>query len=85
LVYYGLPVLVTENEIENKTDIILKNDLRIEQLKIGFDDTKKLFFIEMEFIENNIRRIDRIEKRKILLPFSNWILFSVSKNWISNY
>jgi hypothetical protein len=54
-------------------------DLQINSFKIGYDTLKKLYFIEMNFLMNGTSVAERVENRKILLPFSNWILFSIAK------
>jgi len=70
-----------EMNISNGQDnLALKtDDLQICALHIGFDKMKKVYFIEIEFIEIESKFKVRIENRKILLPFSNWILFSIAK------
>lgn len=79
IAYYSMPVLGMDDEVQNSTSEIKNNNLQIELLKMGFDDLKRLYFIELEFVENNIKRKERIESRKMLLPFSNWVLFSLAK------
>ena len=64
IAYYSMPVLGMDDEVQNSTSEIKNNNLQIELLKMGFDDLKRLYFIELEFVENNIKRKERIESRK---------------------
>lgn len=72
--------MLVDKETHHKDDVIYtENNLHINNLKIGFDSIKKVYFIELEFLRDDTKFIERVENRKILLPFSNWILFSVAK------
>jgi len=79
IAYYTL--LSLEMKTNNSEELVAmkNNDLQICSLHLGFEKTKKVYFIEIEFIQGELRFNERIENRKILLPFSNWILFSVAK------
>ncbi len=59
-----------------------KNDsYSIEKLILGYDENKKHYFITLEFhsSENKELQKETVVSTKLLLPFANWILFSLAK------
>lgn len=78
IAYYSISNLALNSPEEDDVNVT-KIDLHINSLTLGFDSLKKVYFIEIQFNKNSITFTDRIENRKILLPFSNWILFSIAK------
>lgn len=77
IAYYTISTIEEVDSI--KTLDKQTDDLQINLVEIGFDNLKKHYFIEIEFLEDNVKFKERIESTKILLPFSNWILFSIAK------
>jgi len=57
------------------------NSYSIERLNLGYDEHKKYYFITLEFhsSENKELQKETVVSTKLLLPFANWILFSLAK------
>jgi hypothetical protein len=56
-----------------------QNTIQLKLLRIGYDKSAKVYFIEIEYVHEGVTVKERVENRKILLPFSNWVLFSMAK------
>lgn len=79
IAYYSMLYLEVNEIINNDLLKTKRNNLQIEQLILGYDQLKKVYFIEFSFNEQNTIIKERIENTKILLPFANWVLFSIAK------
>lgn len=79
IAYYSMLYLEVNEIINNDILKSKKNNLQINGLKLGYDLNNKAYYIEFEFIDQGTILKERITNSKILLPFANWILFSVAK------
>ncbi len=79
IAYYSMLFLEVNEIIYNENLKTKKNNLQVNRLFLGFDSDKKVYFIEFEFKDQNTIFKERKENTKILLPFANWILFSIAK------
>ena len=79
IIYFSILAVKTSDHFNNET-IEKPTDFQINSFQLGFDRVKKVYFIEIEFLDNQNNLFkDRVDNRKILTPFSNWILFSLAK------
>lgn len=70
---------INDNLKEEQT--LKKRNLQINRLNLGYDSNSKMYFIEFEIEEDANVVVERIDNTKILLPFSNWILFAFAKKY----
>jgi hypothetical protein len=69
------------NDNLKEEQTLKKRNLQINRLNLGYDSKSKMYFIEFEIEEDANVVVERIENTKILLPFSNWILFAIAKKY----
>lgn len=81
VVYFGMVNMEMKEIANQESEKNKQTNVSIESLNIGYDDTKKLYFISI-----GIKSLEKMDVQeytvftsKLLLPFANWILFAMAK------
>lgn len=79
--YFGMVSMEMKEIASHESEKSKLSNVSIESLNLGYDDTKKLYFISV-----GIKSVEKIGVQeytiftsKLLLPFANWILFAIAK------
>ncbi len=79
--YFGMVSMEMKEIASHESEKSKLSNVSIESLNLGYDATKKLYFISI-----GIKSLEKIGVQeytiftsKLLLPFANWILFAIAK------
>jgi hypothetical protein len=79
--YFGMVSMEMKEIASHESEKSKLSNVSIESLNLGYDATKKLYFISI-----GIKSVEKIGVQeytiftsKLLLPFANWILFAIAK------
>jgi hypothetical protein len=68
-------------EIERQEKPVDKEEFVIQQIEVGYDSVRKVYFIRLTVTDTSKKNthVHEIEVAKLLRPFTNWITFAVAK------